>query len=157
LGTKFSEALALRYTNEIGKSIPVYMGSSGIGPARLMGVITEIFSDDKGLVWPEAIAPFDVHLVSLAGNNERIREYADLLYEEMVTKGISVLYDDRNVRAGEKFTDSDLLGIPRRIIIGKDAVDTEMIEIVNRATGETMRITREAVLALARDDKKNNL
>ncbi len=157
LGTKFSEVLGLHYTNERGEQVPVYMGSYGIGPARLMGVIAEIFSDDKGLVWPEAIAPFDVHLVSLAGNNERIREYADLLYEEMVTKGISVLYDDRNVRAGEKFTDSDLLGIPRRIIIGKDAVDTEMIEIVNRATGETMRITREAVLALARDDKKNNL
>ncbi len=151
LGTKFSDVLGLCYTNEKGKSASVYMGSYGIGPARLMGVIAEIFSDEKGLVWPEAVAPFDVHLLSLSGNDARIREYADRMYQDMVARGISVLYDDRGARAGEKFADSDLLGIPRRIIIGKEAVDTEMIEAVSRATGETMRITREAVLALTRN------
>ncbi len=151
LGTKFSEALGLRYTNEKGKSIPVFMGSYGIGPARLMGVIAEIFSDEKGLVWPESIAPFDMHLLSLAGTDDSIRQYADELYKDITAKGISVLYDDRDTRAGEKFADSDLLGIPRRVIIGKEAVNTKMIEVVNRATSKTMRITREAVLALTRN------
>jgi len=151
LGTKFSEALNLRYTNDKGESIPVFMGSYGIGPARLMGVIAEIFSDEKGLVWPESVAPFDVHLLLLAGTDEHVREYADKLYEDMTAKGISVLYDDRDARAGEKFNDSDLFGITRRIIIGKETINTKMIEIVNRATSKTMRITREAVLALTRN------
>ncbi len=149
LGTKFSEALSLRYANEKGEQVPVYMGSYGIGPARLMGVIAEIFSDEKGLAWNEAVAPFAVHLLSLSGNDESIDAYAKTLYQDMTERSISVLYDDRNVRAGEKFAESDLLGIPWRVIVGKDAVNTGMIEVVNRATGETERYKREAVIAQA--------
>ncbi|HEX8946715.1 MAG TPA: aminoacyl--tRNA ligase-related protein [Candidatus Paceibacterota bacterium] len=148
LGTRFSEALGLTFKDETGESKPAIMGSYGIGPTRLMGTIVETLADEKGIVWPEAVAPFKVHLVSLAGNDEGVRAYADALYEDMQKAGIEVLYDDRDLRAGEKFADSDLLGIPYRVIIGKDAAAGGEIEVVHRATGTVEKKTREAVLSM---------
>jgi prolyl-tRNA synthetase len=115
LGTRFSDAFGLTYTNESGISVPVVMGSYGIGPARLMGTIVEVLSDEKGIVWPDAVAPFAVHLVSLAGQNTDVRKECERVYEMLVDHNIEVLYDDREVRAGEKFADADLIGIPWRI------------------------------------------
>jgi prolyl-tRNA synthetase len=148
LGTRFSEALGLSYKDVEGKSTPVFMGSYGIGPGRLMGTIVELLSDEKGLAWPEAVAPFRLHLVSLSKGDDEISKMADALYDELVKKGVEVLYDDRDARAGEKFADSDLLGIPKRIVVGKDAVATGQFEVVTRATGAVEKVQREKLFSL---------
>ncbi len=148
LGEKFSQALDLTYMDTEGKPQHVFMGSYGIGPGRVMGTIVELLSDEKGIVWPEAVAPFRFHLVSLAGNDEVLREYADTLYADLTQAGKETLYDDRDLRAGEKFADSDLMGMPWRIVIGKNTVATGEIELVNRATGTVEKVTREALLDL---------
>lgn len=147
LGTRFSEALGLSYKDSEGKSMPVFMGSYGIGPGRLMGAIVELMSDEKGLVWPENVAPFSYHLVSLGRDNDEISKIADALYEDLIKNGVDVLYDDRDARAGEKFADSDLLGIPKRIVVGKDTVTTGEFEVVNRVTGEMVKETRDRILS----------
>lgn len=146
LGTRFSEPLGLTYMAEDGTKKPVVMGSYGIGPTRLMGIVAEVFSDEKGLIWPEAVAPFTYHLASLAGTDAGITSIADELYAELTQKGASVLYDDRDARAGEKFADSDLMGIPYRIVVGRDALNTGEYELVNRATGEVSKVSKEDIL-----------
>ena len=150
LGTKFSDPLNLHFKDEAGKSTPVVMGSYGIGPTRLLGAIVEACSDDQGMIWPKEVAPFALHLVSLHGGDEGITQYADELYTELCAHGVSVLYDDRDIRAGEKFAESDLIGIPFRVIVGKKASDTDMIEVVTRGSGEMTEQTREEVLALGK-------
>lgn len=147
LGTRFSEPLGLTYTDETGTKKPVVMGCYGIGPTRLMGTIVELLSDEKGLVWPEAIAPFQYHLVSLGHGGDEIAQAADALYRDLTAAGLEVLYDDRDLRAGEKFTESDLLGIPKRIVVGKDALATGQFEVVDRATGEVAKKSREELFA----------
>ena len=146
LGEKFSEALELTYMNAEGKPQNVFMGSYGIGPGRVMGVLVELLSDEKGMVWPESVAPFAYHLVS-AGNDEAVTEYADALYADLIQAGKETLYDDRDARAGEKFADSDLMGMPWRVVVGKNTLATGELELVNRATGEVEKVTREALLA----------
>lgn len=146
LGTRFSEALGLTYMNEAGESKPVVMGSYGIGPTRLMGIIAEALSDEKGLVWPEEVAPFRYHLIAL-GTDPEIAKIADGLYDALRQKGDCVLYDDRDARAGEKFADSDLIGIPRRIVVGKEALASGKLEVVDRRTGDVTMQTAEELLA----------
>lgn len=143
LGTRFSDALNLTYKDEEGKNHPVIMGSYGIGPGRLMGTLVEVLGDEKGMVWPEEIAPFQIHLVSLAGDDERVKAYADELYEKLTKVGVEVLYDDRDVRAGEKFADSDLLGIPTRIVVSQKTLEQGALEKVDRKTGETTMVKEE--------------
>ncbi len=147
LGTRFSEALGLSYKDVEGKSIPVFMGSYGIGPGRLMGTIVELMADEKGLVWPEAVAPFSTHLVSLGQTDDEIKKMADALYRDLVNANIDVLYDDRDLRAGEKFMESDLLGIPYRIVVGKNTVATGAFEVVERVTGTIMKRSYAELLA----------
>ena len=115
LGTKFSDALGLDYADEHGKNQKVFMGSYGIGPSRLMGLLAEHFADDSGLVWPENVAPFRVHLISI-GN---VAEQAQKLYDDLEAKGITVLWDDRDERPGAKFADADLIGIPHRVVVSE--------------------------------------
>ncbi|MFZ1075256.1 MAG: aminoacyl--tRNA ligase-related protein [Minisyncoccia bacterium] len=141
-----SKQLGLSYRTADGSQKPVILGSYGIGITRLMGTIVEIFADERGIVWPEAVAPFKYHLVSL-GRDDEVSKTADALYEELTKKGFEVLYDDRDARAGEKFADSDLLGIPYRIVVGKDAVSTGKFELVNRATGAVAKKTRAELVA----------
>ena len=141
LGTRFSDQLGLVYTDDTGTKKPVFMGSYGIGPTRLMGIIVETLADDKGLVWPEHVSPFKYHLLSL-GKDEDIVKTADELYEDMVKQGIEVFYDDRQLSAGQKFAESDLLGITKRIIVGRDAVATDTFEVVDRATGGIVKQSR---------------
>ncbi len=142
LGTRFSDALGLSYKDAEGKSTPVFMGSYGIGPARLMGTIVELLSDEKGLVWPAEVAPFAIHLVSLGKANDEVAKTADALYEELTNAGVEVLYDDRDMSAGQKFAESDLIGIPTRIVVGKDAVATGMFEVIDRASGKVEKKQR---------------
>ncbi len=144
LGTRFSEALNLSYQDEKGESHPVVMGSYGIGPGRLMGVIVECFADEKGIVWPENVAPFSVHWVAIADKEGKVKEYADALYEKLNAAGIDTLYDDRDLRAGEKFADSDLIGIPCRAVISEKMMAENAIEVKDRKTGNVEKMTEKA-------------
>lgn len=145
LGTRFSEPLELTYADETGAKQPVFMGSYGIGPSRLMGMIAEHFADAKGLVWPENIAPFKVYLAQLGGDESRA--VADSLYEELTNRGVEVLYDDRDERAGTKLADSELLGIPWRVTIGDRSVASGQHELTERKTAQTELLTVDELLA----------
>ncbi|MDD5165629.1 MAG: His/Gly/Thr/Pro-type tRNA ligase C-terminal domain-containing protein [Candidatus Pacebacteria bacterium] len=136
LGTRFSDALGLVYSNTEGKPVPVVMGSYGIGPGRLMGTIVETYGDDKGLVWPVAVAPFAVHLVALFDKEGKVKPIADGLYEKLTKQGVEVLYDDRDATAGEKFGDSDLIGIPVRYTISAKTIAEDSVEKKDRLTGK---------------------
>lgn len=136
LGTRFSDALSLTYTDEKGSDVPVIMGCYGIGPGRLMGTIVELLSDEKGIVWPREVAPFKVHLLNLS-RDEHVTTAADNLYAELQNRGIEVLYDDRNQRAGEKFADADLLGMPLRVVLSdKNPGDKKLYEVTDRKSGD---------------------
>ena len=141
-----SQQLGLMYKNAAGESVPVHLGSYGIGITRLMGVIVETTADDKGLIWPAAVAPFFVHLVSLGKGSDEITKTAEGVYAELVEVGVEVLYDDRDMSAGQKFAESDLIGIPSRIIVGKDAATTGTFEVVERASGKVEKLAREALI-----------
>jgi len=144
LGTKFSDALDLSFTDEDGSSKKVFMGSYGIGPSRLMGLIAEHFADDKGLVWPENVAPAKVYLVQIGDASV---ERADALYDELQASGIEVIYDDRDVRPGQKFADSELMGIPYRVTVSDRLIEADQYEVVARKTGETQLLTQDELLA----------
>lgn len=143
LGTKFSEALGLSFKDEFGKEKPVIMGSYGIGPARLMGTIVDLLSDDKGIVWPESVAPYRVHLVALNTDDSEIRDWAEGIYSALQSRDVSVLFDDRDARAGEKFTDSDLLGLPYRVVVSKKGKQKGTFEVVSRSTGKVLELTED--------------
>ena len=143
LGTKFSEALGLTYMNENEEQKPVIMGSYGIGPARAMGTIVDLLSDDKGIVWPESVAPYKVHLVGLNSDDAEIKDWTDGIYSAMKKRGIEVLYDDRDARPGQKFADSDLLGMPYRVVVSKKTKEEGKFEVVDRKTGEVTYLTEE--------------
>ncbi|OJI08598.1 prolyl-tRNA synthetase [bacterium CG10_37_50] len=130
LGTRFSEALGLDFVTESGERQPVVMGSYGLGPSRLMGVLAEILSDDKGLIWPLAVAPMALHLISLDQDEVALRLLTDL-----ESAGIEALFDDRAVSAGEKFADADLLGLPYRVVVSAKNLATNQLEIKNRQSG----------------------
>jgi prolyl-tRNA synthetase len=144
LGTKFSDALDLNYTDDSGVSRRVIMGSYGIGPSRVMGLIAEHFSDDKGLVWPENIAPAKVYLVRIGG--EEAVAHANALYDELTTKGIEVLYDDRDERPGTKFADAELMGIPYRVTVSDRLIEAGQYELTRRNSGEMALLTRDELL-----------
>lgn len=132
LGTRFSDALELKYQTEEGESKSVFMGSYGIGPGRLMGTVVEVLSDDKGIIWPESIAPYKVHLLAL-GEDEAIKKESESLYADLLEKGIEVLFDDRSdVSAGEKFADADLIGIPYRVVVSKRSLADGGYELKKR-------------------------
>lgn len=132
LGYRFSEAFNLAYKNEEGKEELVFMGSYGMSPARLMGAIVELNNDDKGIIWPAAVSPFAVHLISLGKNEE-----ADKVYDELRKNNIEVLYDDRDAMAGEKFADADLIGISTRFIISNKSLTAGGGEFSQRGSKES--------------------
>lgn len=133
-GTEKCEKMGLGFTNSEGEKKPVYLGSYGVGVTRLVGVLTEIFSDEKGIVWPREISPFAVHLVALG---EDMAE-AESLYRELNEKGVEVLFDDRiGATAGEKFADADLLGMPLRIVVSKRSLENGGAEIKGRTESES--------------------
>lgn len=141
LGTRFSEALGLLYRDESGEMKPVVMGSYGIGPTRLLGTVVEILSDNKGIVWPESVAPFQVHLLSLGADKE-----ANEWYEKLQSAGIETLFDDREVSAGEKFGDSDLLGMPWRVVVSKRSLEKGGAEMKRRTESESKIVLFDEVL-----------
>jgi prolyl-tRNA synthetase len=121
------------------------MGCYGIGVSRVMGTIAELLSDDKGLVWPANIAPFQVYLARL-GDNQEVVKQADELYDELTKVGVTVLYDDRDVRPGQKFADADLLGIPWRLVISDKTLAAGVLELKSRQSSDAQQISRDEVL-----------
>ncbi|MBI2439266.1 MAG: prolyl-tRNA synthetase [Candidatus Moranbacteria bacterium] len=135
-GTEKSDKMHIVYKDREGKQQPIYLASYGIGITRAMGVIVEKLADEKGLVWPESVAPFRVHLLSLDAN-----EQAEAIYESLTRAGIETIYDDRSVNAGEKFADSDLLGIPYHVVIGKRSLESKKAEVKHRQTKKTEEVS----------------
>lgn len=134
LGERFSQPLELTYQTESGESRNAFMGCYGIGPGRLMGTIVEVLADDRGIIWPASVAPYAVHLVSLCKDAGLVAR-ADEVYERLCAAGIEVLYDDRpDIRAGEKFADSDLIGIPVRMVVSEKTLEDDMVEVKRRAS-----------------------
>ncbi|MEP6910879.1 MAG: proline--tRNA ligase [Actinomycetota bacterium] len=136
LGTYYSEPLEAKYLDEDGTEKPLVMGSYGIGPARTMAAIVEQRHDDDGIKWPSAVAPYDVHVIALPGLGEQAYEVA----AKLEVAGDDVLLDDRDRRAGEKFADADLLGLPVRVTVGKKTLDDGAVDVRSRETGEESRV-----------------
>jgi prolyl-tRNA synthetase len=146
LGIKYSNPFDLKYKNENGEDNLVIMGSYGIGLGRLMGTIVETLSDDKGIIWPETVAPFNVHLLSL-GEDEKVKSESDKLYEYLKEKGVEVLFDDRiGVSAGEKFVDADLIGIPYRVVVSKRSLADEGFEFKKRTEQNVKVVSLDELL-----------
>ncbi|MCX6712299.1 MAG: His/Gly/Thr/Pro-type tRNA ligase C-terminal domain-containing protein, partial [Candidatus Vogelbacteria bacterium] len=143
LGTRYTEPLGLKFLDENGESRPIIGASYGLGVDRLMGTIAEVFADDRGLVWPRAVAPFDVHLVWIPGDGDLSAELAGKLYDSLTEEGIEVFYDDRVVSAGEKFANADLLGMPYRVIVSDKTLKEGKFELTERATGESRFVSEE--------------
>ncbi|QQS61310.1 MAG: prolyl-tRNA synthetase [Candidatus Moraniibacteriota bacterium] len=155
-GGKKCEQLGLYFKDEKGIRQPVVLGSYGIGITRLMGVIVEKFSDEKGLVWPREVSPFDVHLLVLDGTKDdsNIRKTADELYEKLLSEGIDVLYDERNVRAGEKFSESDFLGIPLRIVVSARSLEKGGVEVKKREEDSSTILSFQALMESFKEEGK---
>jgi len=133
LGTKYSKPLGLFYSDEKGNKELVTMGSYGIGISRLMGTIVEVHHDEKGIIWPEEVAPFKVHLLELKSSQAAVKSFAEKLYQDLLAKKAEILYDDRSDKtAGEKFADSDLIGIPWRIVVSEKTLEKKMVEVKRR-------------------------
>ena len=140
LGTRYSDPLSATYLDADGAEQPIVMGSYGIGPARIVAAAVEQNADQKGIVWPVAIAPWQVHLIALGRAGEETREAAERLYEELTAAGMATIYDDRDAGAGEKFTDAELLGCPLRIVVGKRALAEGEVEAQERRGGAEHRL-----------------
>ncbi|MDL0434203.1 MULTISPECIES: proline--tRNA ligase [unclassified Niallia] len=139
LGTRYSEAMGASYLDENGRSQSIIMGCYGIGVSRTMAAIVEQFNDERGIVWPKAIAPFDLHLITVNAKDEAQTELTDKLYNSLKQNRYDVLVDDRAERAGVKFADSDLIGLPIRITVGKKAAEG-IVELKERSSGEVHEV-----------------
>lgn len=149
LNTKFSKAFDYTYTDEAGSKKDIYMGCYGIGPTRLMGVVVEKLADEKGLIWPEAISPFSVHLLCLSKEKEsNSYKKAEELYKQLTDARVEVLFDDRDESAGAKFADSDLIGIPMRIVISDKSILAGGVEIKERKSDHSEVISIEQCLQM---------
>jgi prolyl-tRNA synthetase len=129
LGTRYSEPLDARYLDETGAEQAIWMGSYGIGPARIVAAAVEQFADEKGISWPRSLAPFAVHLVALGKAGTPERDAADRLYETLLEGGVEVIYDDRDIGTGEKFADAELLGCPLRLTVGRRSLESGEVEV----------------------------
>jgi len=145
LESKYTDALGVYYADESGARQSIIMGCYGIGISRLMGILAEIFADDKGLAWPEMVAPAKIYLARL-GDNEDVVKQADELYEKLTDQGATVLYDDRDVRPGQKFADADLLGIPYRLVVSDKTLAAGSLELKKRQDDQAEQINPDELL-----------
>jgi prolyl-tRNA synthetase len=137
LGTRFSDSFQFEVTTKEGNSQKIIMGCYGIGPSRIMGTLAEIHNDEKGIIWPKSVAPYQVHLISLCRTDEHKVEVENI-YSQLIEKGIEVLFDDREgVTAGAKFADSDLMGIPQRVVVSPRTLENSSVEVKNRNEAES--------------------
>ncbi len=141
LGTHYSSKMVgATFMDADGQAQPYYMGCYGIGIGRTLATIVELYHDEKGIVWPESVAPYQVHLVALNTDDPEVRDWAEGIYTALQNRNVAVLFDDRDARAGEKFADSDLLGLPYRVIASKKGKQNGTFEVVCRATGEVKQL-----------------
>lgn len=145
-GTRYTSELGLTFKDEDGKEQPVIFGAYGIGLGRVMGTIVELLADEKGIVWPKEVAPYPAHLIAISGGNKDVAAEADRVYEQLKESGIEALYDDRDVRAGEKFADAELIGIPTRLVISEKTVSAGGIEVSSRADGSTTLVPESGIV-----------
>jgi len=150
LGTKFTEPFDVTVEDEKGNTTTLIMGCYGIGISRVMGAIVELLADDKGLVWPENIAPAKVIICRLGEEDDVVKE-ADNLYEELREQGIEVLYDDRDVRPGEKFADADLIGIPYRVVVSQKTLEQDKFELKKRTEKEAKLVNKTELIKTLAD------
>lgn len=143
LGTRYTEALGATFLNEDGKAQPIIMGSYGIGVGRLLACVAEEFHDDYGLIWPVTVAPYPVHLVMLPSKDGSAEAEADLLYQQLVDAGLEPLYDDRDERAGVKFNDADLIGLPLRITVSSRSLKNGGFEFKRRDEQDRNIVSKE--------------
>jgi prolyl-tRNA synthetase len=156
LGTRYSEPLGANYLDEHGAERPIWMGSYGLGPARVVAAAVEQFADDHGISWPRTLAPFALHLVALGRPGTPERDAAERLYEDLRAGGVDVLYDDRERAAGEKFADAELLGCPLRLTVGRRTLESGEVEVqVRRGRVEApgLPLTGEATDLVRRVDE----
>jgi prolyl-tRNA synthetase len=147
LYTKFTDAFSYKFIDHDGKEKPIYMGCYGIGPSRIMGVIVEKLHDEKGIIWPESVAPFQIHLIGLDLKDEEIKTKVHNIYKTIEKNNVEVLFDDRETaNAGEKFSDADLIGIPIRLVVSKRTGDK--IEYKRRDEKEAKLISLDEVLKI---------
>jgi prolyl-tRNA synthetase len=149
LGTRYSEPLRAHYLDEQGAEHPIWMGSYGIGPARIMAAAVEQYADENGISWPRSVAPFDVHVVALGKAGEESYDVAEGLYKELQTLGLDVLYDDRAASPGEKFADAELLGCPLRLTVGRKGIEAGEVEAQVRRGQEKRPLPLEGAAAAA--------
>jgi prolyl-tRNA synthetase len=149
LGTRFSDALNLRYKDEAGAKQPIIMGSYGIGPGRLLATVVEASHDERGILWPEAVAPYRVHIVEVRSAVQKVKMEADRLYKKLLAKGVDVLYDDRDDKtAGEKFADADLIGIPWRVVVSERSLEKRGVEVKRRGEEKAKIMSADRVLKM---------
>ncbi len=149
LGTRYSEALGATFLDESGAERPIVMGSYGIGPARIAAAAVEQGADERGIVWPRALAPWPVEVVGLGRSNDEATEVADRIYADLAAAGLDPLYDDREAGAGSKLTDAELVGCPLRVVVGRRTLAEGQVEAQVRASGEDLRIDLADVVAKA--------
>lgn len=147
LESKYTDALGVYFTDENGEQKSIISGCYGIGISRTMGVLAEIFSDDKGIIWPESVSPFKVHLLVL-GNKEEVKKEAEDLYKAFIAKNVEVLFDDREATAGEKFADSDLIGIPLRVVVSERSLADGGYEIKKRTEEKGEIVKKEKIFEI---------
>lgn len=147
LGNRFSQAFDFFYADSNGEKKPIIMGCYGIGPSRLMGTIVELFHDERGIIWPSNVAPYQVHLTYL-GTQENVKKEAERLYNELVSHNIEVLFDDRDVSAGEKLADADLIGNPIRLLVSEKTLAAGGIEYKKRNEKETQIVPFDQLMTL---------
>ena len=147
LGTKYSESLGAVFLDEDGKQKPIIMGCYGIGVSRLVAAIIELNSDKAGIIWPKEVAPFDVEILPVQASDVSSMELANTYYQELKSKGLDVLVDDRDESAGRKFNDADLIGIPYRVIIGKRMLAQNQVEIKDRRTGVMEAVSKDSLVS----------
>jgi prolyl-tRNA synthetase len=150
LGTRYSVSLRAMYLSETGEERPIVMGSYGIGPARIVAAAIEQHHDEQGIVWPTAIAPYQLHLLPVNMRDDKMAELAETVYTQLQRERVEVLYDDRDERPGVKFKDADLLGLPLRLTIGSRALKEGMLELKVRKTGEELRVPPSEAVSRAK-------
>ncbi len=145
-GTKYSEAMNAKVAGPEGSPVAFESGSYGIGVSRLVGAIIEANHDDKGMIWPEAVAPFEVAVINLKQGDAEADAACESLYDNLNARGFDALYDDRNERAGSKFATIDLIGVPWKLIVGPRGLKEGVVELVNRRTGEAVNLSPDEAL-----------
>ncbi|MCX5694056.1 MAG: His/Gly/Thr/Pro-type tRNA ligase C-terminal domain-containing protein, partial [Candidatus Omnitrophica bacterium] len=148
LGTKYSQAMQANFPDSSGQLKPLIMGCYGIGVSRLISAIIEQNNDADGIIWPQEVSPFEIMILPLDTTNQELMQAANSLYQELKNSGLDVLFDDRNERAGVKFKDADLIGVPLSIVIGKKSIEENNIELRIRKDKSTQLIPKEDIVKI---------